>query len=43
MPVVVLLMIAINIYTHLSIQRVMSKIAQGLRFIWPDPDWEPLG
>jgi len=41
MPVVVLLMIAINIYTHLSIQRVMSKIAQGLRFIWPDPDWEP--
>ena len=37
--VVVLLTIAMSIYTHLSIGRVMQKIARGLRFVWPDPDW----
>ncbi len=35
---VVLLVVAMNIYTHLSIGHVMRKIAQGLRFIWPNPD-----
>ena len=37
--VVMLLTIAMNIYTHLSLGHVMRKIAQGLRFIWPDPDY----
>lgn len=39
MVVVVLLMIAINLYTHLSIGHVMKKMSQGLRFIFPDPDY----
>jgi hypothetical protein len=39
MAVVVLLVIAMNIYTHLSIGHVMRKMAQGLRFIWPDPTY----
>lgn len=37
--VVVLLTIAMSIYTHLSIGRVMQKIARGLRFVWAEPDW----
>lgn len=41
MVVVVLLVIALNIYTYLSIGHAMRKIAQGLRFIWCDPDYEP--
>ena len=40
MAVVVLLVISINLYTHLSIGHVMRKPAQGLRFIWCDPDYE---
>jgi hypothetical protein len=36
---VVLLTIAMSLYTHLSIGRVMQKIARGLRFVWPEPDW----
>jgi len=40
MAVVVLLVISINLYTHLSIGHVMRKLAQGLRFIWCDPDYE---
>lgn len=39
MAIVVLLVIAMNIYTHLSIGHVMRKMAQGLRFIWPDPTY----
>ena len=39
MAVVVLLVIAMNIYTHLSIGHVIRKMAQGLRFIWPNPDY----
>ncbi len=38
--VTVLLVIAMSIYTHLSIGDVMSKIARGLRYLWPDPDYE---
>jgi hypothetical protein len=38
MVVMVLLVIAMNIYTHLSIGHVMRKLAQGLRFIWRDPE-----
>ena len=37
MVVVVLVALAMNIYTHLSLRHVMQKIAQGLRFVWPDP------
>ena len=37
--VIVLLMIAVNIYTHLSIGHVMKKMSRGLRFIFPDPDY----
>jgi hypothetical protein len=40
MLVVVLLMIAMSIYTHLSLGHVMRKIARGLRFVWPDADYE---
>jgi hypothetical protein len=39
MVVVMLLTIAMNIYTHLSIGDVMGKIARGLRFVWPNPDY----
>jgi hypothetical protein len=39
MVVVMLLTIAMNIYTRLSIGAVMRKIARGLRFVWPDPDY----
>ncbi len=38
--VTVLLVIAMNIFTDLSIGGVMSKIARGLRFVWPDSDYE---
>jgi hypothetical protein len=37
--VTVLLVIMINIYTSDSIADVLEKIAQGLRYIWPDPDY----
>jgi hypothetical protein len=40
MVVVVLLVIAMSMYTHLSIGHVMKKMAQGLRFIWCDPDYQ---
>ena len=36
----VLLIIMINIYTTDSIGAVLEKIAQGLRYIWPDPDYQ---
>jgi len=39
MVVVVLIIIAMNLYARLAIVAVMQKIAQGLRFIWPDPDY----
>ncbi len=38
--VTVLLVIAMSIYTHLSIGDVMRKIARGLRYVWPDPDYK---
>src|SRR5262245_60822020 len=37
LPVVVWLIIALHLYTTLSIAAVLSKLARGLRFIWPDP------
>jgi hypothetical protein len=43
MVVTVLLTIAINLYSHLSIGEVMRKIARGLRYVWPDPDYQVAG
>jgi hypothetical protein len=37
--VTVLLMIMINLYTADSIGAVLEKMSQGLRYIWPDPDY----
>jgi hypothetical protein len=37
--VTVLLVIMINIYTSDAIGDVLEKMAQGLRYIWPDPDY----
>lgn len=39
MVVVVLVLIAMNLYRHFSIGHVMRRVAQGLRFIWPNPDY----
>ena len=39
MLVTVMLTIAMNIYTHSSIGEVLRKLAQGLRYIWPDPEY----
>jgi Insertion element 4 transposase N-terminal/Transposase DDE domain len=39
MLVTVLVTIAMNIYSRASIGEVMRKLAQGLRYIWPDPDY----
>ncbi len=39
MLVTVLVTIAMNIYSRASIGEVMRKIAQGLRYIWPDPEY----
>jgi hypothetical protein len=38
MAVVVWLLIAMNLYTHLALDRVLGKLARGLRYIWPDPE-----
>src|SRR6185436_12155492 len=40
MAVVVWLLIALHLYTTLSIGAVLCKLARGLRFIWPDPTIE---
>src|SRR6266496_6077007 len=37
MSVVVWLVIVLHLYTTLSIGAVLSKLARGLRLIWPDP------
>jgi hypothetical protein len=39
MVTVMLLTIAMNMYARLSIGEVMGKIARGLRFVWPNPDY----
>lgn len=38
--VTVLLIIMMNIYTTDPIGAVLEKITQGLRYIWPDPDYQ---
>lgn len=37
--VTVLLIIMMNVYPSDSIADVLEKMAQGLRYIWPDPDY----
>lgn len=37
MVAIVFLVIAMGIYSHLSMGDVMRKLAQGLRFVWHDP------
>ncbi len=39
MVAVVFLVITMSLYTHLSIGRVMQKLAQGLHYIWRDPSY----
>jgi hypothetical protein len=39
MLVTVFVTIAMNIYSQASIGEVMRKLAQGLRYIWPDPEY----
>jgi hypothetical protein len=39
MVAVLLVTIAMNIYSRLSIGEVMRKLARGLRFVWPNPDY----
>ena len=38
--VTMLLIIMMNLYTTDSIGAVLEKMAQGLRYIWPDPDYQ---
>ena len=39
MPAVVLALIMMSLYRHLAIGHVIKKMAQGLRFLWPDPTY----
>ena len=36
-----LLAIAMNLYSHLSLGQVACKLVQGLRYIWPGPNFSP--
>jgi hypothetical protein len=36
-------LIAMNLYTHMALGHVLRKLAQGLRFIWPDPTYRVPG
>jgi hypothetical protein len=38
--VTVLVVVGMNIYPYLSIGHVLQKLARGLRFIWPEADYE---
>ena len=40
LPLTVLVIVCMNIYPYLSIGHVIQKLAHGLRFIWPDPDYD---
>jgi hypothetical protein len=37
LPVVVWLVIALHVYTTLSMGAVLAKLGRGLRLLWPDP------
>src|SRR5690349_20122510 len=34
-------LLAMNLYSNLSIAAVLRKVCQGLRFIWPEADFAP--
>lgn len=36
-----LIVIAMSLYSHLSLVQVLRKIVQGLRYVWPDPNIIP--
>ena len=36
----VFVIVGMNIYPYLSIGHVIQKLARGLRFIWPDADYD---
>ena len=38
MPMVIATIIAMGLFAHVSIPHVLHKIAQGLRYIWPEPN-----
>ena len=39
--IVILLVIAMNLYTQESLTHVLVKMLRGLRLIWPDPEFVP--
>lgn len=39
MTVTVWLIIAMHLYCSLALEAVLGKLAKGLRYIWPDPDF----
>ena len=39
MVMTVLVTIAMNLYARISMGAVLHKVAQGLRYIWPDPEY----
>ena len=39
MALVVWALIAMNLYTTLSMGHVLQKLARGLRYVWPDPEY----
>jgi Insertion element 4 transposase N-terminal/Transposase DDE domain len=41
--VTIWVLIAMNVYTHLALGHVLRKVAQGLRFIWPDASYRVPG
>lgn len=43
MPIMMVLSIALHLYPQLAMEDVMRKLAQGLRFVWPDPDYDVPG
>jgi len=38
-----LLSVAMNLFTHDSLEVVLRKLLKGLRYIWPDPDFATAG
>lgn len=43
LPVVLRALIAMNRYTHLAMQHVLRRVAQGLRYVWPAPTYRMPG
>ena len=39
LPMTMLVTIALHRYPHLAIDDIRCKLAQGLRLVWPDPDY----